>query len=80
MSKTVILFLYLAPLSLVKQFFSLFFFLTWRASCPFNFFGGALSLHCCLQAFSGCGEQGLLFVVVHKLLIEVASPVVEHKL
>ena len=44
------------------------------------FFLVALSLHCCLQAFSGCGEQGLFFVVVHKLLMEVASPVVEHRL
>ena len=32
-----------------------------------------LSLCCCVQAFSSCGEQGLLFLVVHKLLIAVAS-------
>ena len=30
--------------------------------------------------FSGCGERGLLFVVVHRLLIVVASLVVEHGL
>ena len=24
----------------------------------------ALGLHCCAQAFSGCGERGLLFVAV----------------
>ena len=30
--------------------------------------------------FSGCGEWGLLFVVVHGLLIAVASLVVEHRL
>ena len=30
-------------------------------------------LRCCVWAFSSCGERGLLFVVVHGLLIEVAS-------
>ena len=34
----------------------------------------------CVWAFSGCGEQGLLFVVVRRLLIVVASLVVEHGL
>ena len=29
-------------------------------------------------AFSSCGEQTLLFVAVHRLLIVLASPVVEH--
>ena len=33
----------------------------------------ALGLCCCLWAFSSCGEQGLLFVVVLGLLIAVAS-------
>ena len=32
-----------------------------------------LGLHCCVQAFSSCGEQGLLFVAVRGLLIVVAS-------
>ena len=40
----------------------------------------ALGLCCCLQAFSNCGEQGLLFVALHGLLIAVASPVVEQEL
>ena len=40
-------------------------------------FLAALGLHCCALAFSSCGEQGLLFVVVHVLLIVVASLVVE---
>ena len=40
----------------------------------------ALALHCCARAFSSCGEQGLLFVEVHGLLIVVASLVVEHGL
>ena len=39
-----------------------------------------LGLHCCAQAFSSCGEQGLLFVAVCRLLIVVASLVVEHGL
>ena len=41
-------------------------------------FLAALALHCCAWAFSSCGEQGLLFIVVHRLLIAVASLVVEH--
>ena len=36
-------------------------------------FLAALGLRCCTQAFSSCGERGLLFVVVHGLLIAVAS-------
>ena len=35
-------------------------------------FLAALGLHCCAQAFSSCGERGLL-VVVRGLLIVVAS-------
>ena len=33
----------------------------------------ALGLHCCPRAFSSCDERSLLFVVVHGLLIAVAS-------
>ena len=43
-------------------------------------FLAVLGLRCCAQAFSSCGEQGLLFVAVHGLLIEVASLVTEHGL
>ena len=39
-----------------------------------------LGLRCCARAFSSCGERGLLFVAVHRLLIAVASLVVEHGL
>ena len=39
-----------------------------------------LGLCCCARAFSSCGEQGLLFIVVRGLLIAVASLVVEHGL
>ena len=35
---------------------------------------------CCLWAVSSCGQQGLLFVVVHGLLAVVAALVVEHRL
>ena len=36
-------------------------------------FLAALGLCCCAQAFSSCGERGLLFVAVRGLLIAVAS-------
>ena len=40
----------------------------------------ALGLHCCAWAFSSCGKWGLLFFVVHGLLIAVASLVAQHGL
>ena len=40
----------------------------------------ALGLRCCARAFSSYDERGLLFVAVHRLLIEVASLVAEHGL
>ena len=43
-------------------------------------FLATLGLCCCAQAFSSCGERGLLFVAVHGLLIVVASLVAEHRL
>ena len=43
-------------------------------------FLASLDLLCCTQAFSSCGERGLLFVVVRGLLIAVASLVAEHGL
>ena len=43
-------------------------------------FLAVLGLHCCAGAFSSCGEWGLLFVAVHRLLIVVASLVAEHRL
>ena len=39
-----------------------------------------LGLCCCAQAFSSCSERGLLFVVVRRLLIAVASLIAEHGL
>ena len=43
-------------------------------------FLAALGLCCCARAFSSCGERGLLFVAVRRLLIAVASLVAEHGL
>ena len=53
------------------DFFNLFIFI-------FYLFLAALGLCCCTQAFSSCSERGLLFVVVRRLLIAVASLVAEH--
>ena len=46
----------------------------------FILFLAMLGLRCCAWAFSSCGKQGLLFIVVHGLLIAVASLVAEHGL
>ena len=43
-------------------------------------FMAVLGLRCCTQAFSSCGERGLLFLAVLGLLTAVASLVVEHGL
>ena len=43
-------------------------------------FLAALGLCCCARASSRCSEQGLLFVAVHVLLIEVPSLAAEHGL
>ena len=43
-------------------------------------FLATLGLRCCAQAFSSCGERGLLFVAVRGLLIAVTSLVAEHRL
>ena len=40
-------------------------------------FLATLGLHCCARAFSSFIKQGLLFVAVHRLLVAVASFVVE---
>ena len=46
----------------------------------FILFLAALGLRCCAWGSSGHGEQGLLFVVVRRLLTAMASLVVEHGL
>ena len=63
--------------------FEILFFLSFFLSKFIYFlflFLAALGLCCCARAFSGCGQRRLLFVVVHGLLIEVASLVAEHGL
>ena len=46
----------------------------------FIFIFGWLGLHCCTRTFSSCGVWGLLFIVVRRLLIAVASLVEERGL
>ena len=46
----------------------------------FYLFLTVLGLHSCVQAFCGCSERGLLFIVLRRLLSVVASLVVEHGL
>ena len=68
---------------LKKNFYLFFIFFSFYF---FNFYLfiylllAVLGLRCCVWAFSGCGERGLLFVAVRGLLIAVASLVVEHRL
>ena len=59
---------------------SFFFFLILFIYLFIYLFMAVLGLHCCVWAFSGCSEWGLLFVVVRGLLIAVASLVAEHGL
>ena len=44
------------------------------------FIFGSVGSCCCARAFSSCRDLRLLFVVVHRLLIAVASLAVEHRL
>ena len=46
----------------------------------FFFFLAALHLRGYMLVFSGCGEWGLLFVIVRGIFIAMASLVAEHKL
>ena len=46
----------------------------------FILFLAVLGLRSCTRAFSGCGEQGLLFFAVRWLLVAVAALVAEHGL
>ena len=57
-----------------------FFFLMSSISFFLSLFLAALGLRCCARAFCSCGEWGLLFVAVHRLLIVVASLIAEHGL
>ena len=44
-----------------------------------DLFLAVLGLCCCVQAFSSCGKWDILFVVVCRFLIAVASLVMEHR-
>ena len=59
---------------------NLIFFFFYILLLFFNLLLAALGLCCCARAFSSCGERGLLFVVVHRRLIAVASLVAKHGL
>ena len=63
----------------IKKFYYYYFLNIYFYLLSFLFLA-ALGLHCCTRAFSSCGKQGLLLVVVHGLLIAVASLVAEHGL
>ena len=68
---------------LLNFFFNCRFFLNFIYLCMYVCMYvclSALGLCCCAQAFSSCGEQGLLFVEVRRLLIAVASLVAGHGL
>ena len=58
-----------------NNFFNLFFKMYFT-----YLFLAVLGLRCCMQAFSSCSEQGLLLVVVRRLLVAMASLVVDHGL
>ena len=65
----------------ISQFHRLFFFFFFFFFFKFIYlFLAVLGLRCCVRAFSGCSERGLLFVAVHGLLTAVASLVAEHGL
>ena len=66
-------FIKLGKISLVVKYFIYLFIYLFIFGCV-----GSSLLYA--QAFSSCGEQGLLFVSVCRLLIAVASLVAEHRL
>ena len=75
----VLLFAFLNKLAGILCLFSLKFFFDFLKNLFLSLLA-VLGLRCCVQAFSSCGERGLLFVAVCGLLIAVASLVAEHGL
>ena len=67
-------------MNVLKTTAFLHFFLNYFFNKFIYLFLAALGLHCCALAFFSWGEQGLLFIAVHVLLIAVASLVAEHGL
>ena len=61
----------------IHSFSLLCFFLLFLKNLFIYLFLAALGLRCCARAFSSCGKQGLLFFVVRRLLIVMASHVAE---
>ena len=57
-----------------------YFYFIFKFIYLFIYLLAALGLRCCMRAFSSCDEWGLLFIVVHGLLIVVASLFAEHGL
>ena len=70
---SVINYLEFGVLSMSVFFFSFIIYL-------FIYFLAVLGLRFCARAFSSCGEQGPLLIVVHGPLTAVASLVAEHRL
>ena len=64
-------------LKMTQALYAFFFFLFNKF---IHLFLAALGLRCCAQAFSSCGERGLLSVAVRGLLTAAASLVAEHRL
>ena len=56
----------------IKYFFNHLFFLIFKISFVYLFLA-PLGLCCCVRVFSSCGSRGYFLVVVHQLLIAVAS-------
>ena len=70
------IYVYIYLLIATYVFISIFF----KIKLKIFLFLALLGLCCYVWAFSSCGEWGLLSIVVHGLLIAVASLVVEHGL
>ena len=74
LNKIILTFLiFLFYLFIKKIFFKAIIFLHILKETFIYLFMAVLGLRCCTRAFSSCSERGLLFVVVRRLLIEVAS-------
>ena len=72
-------------ISVVSVVMSSLLFLFFKTCClwgevVFIHFLVAMDLCCCMWDFSSCDKRKLLFIAVHRLLIELASPVAEHRL
>ena len=62
-----------------EYFFNIYIFTFLFINLFIYLFLAVLGPRCCARAFSSCGERGLLFVAVRRLLTAVASLVPEHR-